>query len=620
MSLAYIPQLPIKVIDPLLETADVLGTAVVQGPSMINYKQFSSTSISASSIGFTCNPPSASTLVDRLQYVSIPVRLTMTGRCISSNGAFVAPTSLLNINHDALRKLPIQSALETLQCTLNGDSITQNSSDIIHALSGYYETDELRNGVFSMAPSMRDQSANYEDLVGFERNPLASWGDSQQGSSEPRGAFSKMKIVSNVAVASTTGAGSAVTAIVDCVITEPLYMSPFYIGCQDGDKQAFHNLTDFSANFNFLSQAGYRMWSHSAGAVATSGANTIKTVIDSIGVQFNNFSPAFSFMGADATPQMYFKYLSPNMLSNTKLGPLIPQSYPYFDVNRYVTDIPLLTYAAGNTVVQTNNVQLSTIPRKIYIYARPSNNSLQTRADLTDSYFGIENISVQFENSSALLSSANKKQLYLIDQKNHNGVSYNQWSAEGVYVNDFVNKVPTSGNPLCIDLGTQLPLMDASLAPGVNGSFNLQIAVTLRNHNSGLQWDTVPFSLYLVTVQEGVLTIASAGSAQHQIGIISKEDVLMAQEQAGVSYNRAAEGGDLWSSLKNLGSNVNDFLKSTKIISTIGKAIPLPFAQGVGQFADNLGYGLIQGQKIQGGQLIDREEMSKKMGIRRRLM
>lgn len=638
MSLSYQQLKPIKVVDPLLEVQDILGTAVIEGANQLSYKQFTSTSISSSSIQFTCNPPSGNTVVDRLVYIQLPVRLTMTGRVITTNAGYVPSTSLLNANHDAPRKFALQSAMETLQITINGDSVSQNMSDIIHPLTGYHESDEARLGVYSMSGVMRDQSANYSDLVGFERNPLGVWGNSTQGGTEPRGSLPTVSIVAgtNVAVVPAVAPGTAATAIVDMVLTEPIFLSPFYFGKQDGDKQGFYNVTNMDYNLNFLANAGFRMWAHNSGAISSSGGNSITSVIDTIQVSFNNFSPqAFTF--TDSQPKMLFKYLTPNLLTNAKLGPLIPQTYPYFDIQRFVTDIGTVPYSAtGSTTKTSNNIQLSTIPRKMYVFARPSNSVLQSRADITDCYLPISRISIQFENQSAILSSASKRQLYLIDQKNGGGMSYTQWSGETVYSSAFSTKYATGAGPLCLDFGLDIALNDPSLAPGVNGQFNLQVEVDIANRNAGLQWDALSMSLYLVLVQEGSFTVPSLGNAQHQVGILSKQDVMMAQESEGVSFRDAMQGGNFLSTLGNIASGVNDFLKKTKLISSVASMIPHPIAQAVSPVASSLGYGVIQG-----GQLVNRDtlvkslavsvnqeevdrlenqETAKKYGIRRRLM
>ena len=41
---------------------------------------------------------------------------------------------------------------------------------------------------------------------------------------------------------------------------------------------------------------------------------------------------------------------------------------------------------------------------------------------------------------------------------------------------------------------------------------------------------------------------------------------------------------------RNVGSGINDALKSTKIISTLAPLVPLPYSGAVGKIASNLGY------------------------------
>jgi hypothetical protein len=468
-----------------------------------------------------------------------------------------------------------------------------------------------------MSPSMRDSACDYSALQGSARNPLAMFGDSQVGGSLPRGAFESIKIVSNVPVVPSL-VGTPAQAIVDVVLCEALMLSPFHWGSQDTDRQGFYNITQMDFSMSFLAGAGFRMWSHSDAAILVSGLNSIHSNITTITTQFNNFTPAFSFTG-EAVPLLLCKYLSPNLLSSERMGPNIPQTYSYFDVNRYPSDIGIVPYGVSAMEYSTNSIQLSTIPKKLYVFARATNNTLQTRCDLSDSYLAIDGISIQFENQSNILSSASSRQLYLIDNKNQNKISYAEWSGKGVSVDNLANKVATSANPLSLDFGIDIPLGDPSLAPGVNGSFQLNCTVRLRNQNNSLKWDAVPMTLYMVIIQEGSMTIASAGQCQHQIGIISKQDVLSVRGSTGVSYRDAREGGDLWSSVKDIASNVNDFLKKTKIISTVGKAIPLPYASTIGNVADVLGYGMVRG-----GALVDREQLVSALAPesngRRRLM
>lgn len=621
MSLSYQKLQPVLVEDPVTQVNATRQYAVLQSGNQISWKAYTSTSISNSSIQFSAPPPSSGCIVDRMQYVTIPVRLTFTGVIITSNGAFVTPTSLLTSGRDAPRAYPFSSALDTLQVGINNDSVSINMSDVIHPLTRYNTSDALRAREFSMSPNYPDQSFNYSELVGQNRNPLGNYADGFADHPVPRGGFA-FTIVSNTAVVPATGAGTAATAVVDMLITEPLFLSPFFWGRSSNDIQGFYNVNAMDFNLTFLARAGFRMWSHADGATRTSGADTITSRIDSISVQFNAFSsPAFSY--TTAQPQMLFKYYTPNLLTKQRLSPLEPVTYPYFDVTRYPTDLGLITYASGVNQVTSNNIQLNQIPRKVYIFARPSNASLQSDCTLTDTYLVINNISIQFANQSTLMSSATQQQLYMINVKNHSEQSWQEWSGQLVQNDAFLGTTgalsygPTGG-PLCLEFGTDIQLSPDE-APGLSGQYMFQVTVGLSNMNALLEWDDVPMTLYCVFVCEGTMTITAQGAAQHQLSVLSKMDILDAQKQQGINYRKIQEvnGGDFLDSLGNFASRVNDFLKQSKIISTVGSLLPHPGAQLGSKIAENLGYGYEGGCEggiaIQGGKRMTKAQLKRNL-------
>src|SRR5581483_9317470 len=166
MSLSYVPLQPILVTDPISDVNSVSKYAVLQGGSKITYKSFTSTSISNSSIQFSCPPPSANIIVNRNIKCTIPIRLTMTGLITTTDSGFVPPTSLLNPGRDAPRQFPLSNALESLQINLNNDSVSIPMSDIIGPLQRYNIDTELRTHEYSSSPCYPDSSFNYSDLVG----------------------------------------------------------------------------------------------------------------------------------------------------------------------------------------------------------------------------------------------------------------------------------------------------------------------------------------------------------------------------------------------------------------------------------------------------------------------
>ena len=595
MSLNYNPLTAIRVIDPITDVTKINAYAILQGGNRISYKAFNTTSVSNSSIQFSCPPPSGNIIVDRRVFLMLPVRLTMTGTVVTNNGAYTPATSLVNAGFDAPRAFPLGGSIDTLSATINNDSVNINISDIIHAMTHYNIDSKLHAREYSQTPNYYDQSYNYSDLFGATRNPLGFWASGIEGNDIQRGAF-PYTIVQNATVTPATGAGTVATTIVDMLICEPIWLSPFFFGNAAFDDQGFYNVNSMDFNFTFIN-SGMRMWSHNAiSHVQDSGTgNFVTTNITNIQMSFNQFSPSFSYN--QVVPQVLFKYITPNLISYPTLSPTMPNSYQYFDVLRYPTDFPAITYASGAQQFPSNNIQLSSIPRKMYAYIRPNNSVLRNRCDITDSYYAINQVAIQWANASVLLSSASQQQLYLTNVKNNYSGSWNEWAALGTYNSVFpptagAAQYGQGGGPLCFEFGTDIEL-EPDQAPGMLGQFQIQVNIQAANKNPGGQWDTLPVTMYLVFVMEGTFVIPALGAATHMLGVISKNDILDAQTRPAVTYRNIEHqyGGDFWSGLRDFGNKINDFLKSSKIISYIAPYIPLPGAAQVGQIAKRLGYG-----------------------------
>lgn len=601
MSLSYQKLNPVLVEDPITQVNSVRSYAILQSGDKISWKQYTSTSISSSSIQFSCPPPSGSVLVDRSIPLSLPVRVTIVGTVSTNNSGFVPATALLNSGQFAIRAWPVQGSLESLQVNINNDSVSIPMSDVIHPLNRYNTCETLKTREYSQTPCYFDKSANYSDLVGTNLNPLAPYGNMIEGTSIPRGGF-PFTIVSNPTVVPTTG-GVSTTSVFDFVATEALQISPFYWGKYDFDNQGFYNINSMDFNLSFLAAAGYRMVSYTDGPLATSGANQVTAQITSITVQFSGFSGTpFSYPSL-AQPTLLFKYLSPNLLTKQQLGPNLPNTWPYFDIQRYPTRIGTLASGTSATV-PSNNIQLSTIPRRMYIFARPTNQALQTNATLTDSYLAISNIQIQWANQSVLLSSASQFQLFQINTLNNGSANWQEFSGATLYNSALPPNVnsasyATCGSPLCISFGDSggVQLMPDE-CPGMSGQFQLQVTATFTNQNPGTQWNNVIMDMYIVTVSEGTFVTSALGSSQHMLGVVSKMDVLNAQKQPGINY-RAIErvnGGDFLGSLRSFGDRINEFLKKSGLISTLASAIPVPILNTVASnYAKSHGYGVAVG-------------------------
>jgi hypothetical protein len=552
MSLSFEKLEPVCVRDPRTNITGKREYAVLKSGSQSTWKQYSTTAISNSSMQFSVPPPSGGIITDRKVLMTIPVRLTFTG---TSTGI---GQTLLRSGYDAPRAYGLSSAIETLQTTINNQSVSINLADVIQPLLRFNTDEVLKVKDFSVTPTYMDQTQEYASLVGTNRNPLAGFDDGSDGSVIARGGFPFVVVANPVSIAPA----QLLTAVVDIQFTEYIYLSPFYWGCGMSET-GFYNVTSMDFNLTFLSQAGNRFWSHSSalGGLPLAGLNGITYAFGS--------QPNGPTSFASNSPFLLFNYITPQETQVLSHNQVI--TYPYFDVQRYETGQAVV--APGVTVqMVSNNIQLNSIPRRMYIFVRQRNQELYASAENTDTFFSIENISIQFQNKNGLLASASKQQLYEISVKNHCSMSWNEWSGGPVYpsAGNFTNPFGTVGSVLCLEFATDIGL-DSLDAPGKLAQSMLQVQLLAKN----IAANPITPSVYIITVLEGTFTIEGLGRSSTNIGVISSQDILDCQQQASINYNSVQEvnGGNFMSGLRSFGK----WLTGNHVISdTLGKT-PLGF-------------------------------------------
>lgn len=590
----------INVKDPRVQVNYKSDFVYLEGASQVSQKLYTTTSVSNSSLQFSCPPPSANNFVDRKIYLQAGIRLTFIGASTAA-GQF-----LLNQGQDAPRCYPLSSAIDVINCTINNFSVSNNLADYIQPLLRYNVSNRLKNHMYSSAPSYPDQSQLYSSLVASVRNPLGGYHDTTDENVQGRGGYARYAIVSQTAVGATggiqpsTAAGQLMTTVVDMVSTEPFFiLSPLYWGCEETHPFVHVNTMDF--NITILNQAANRLWSRSELALPlTSLVYTFSSLINS--------GPPFSF--PENQPTIQFNYFTPK---ETQIVPRDMISvYPYFDLQRFPTDLSGITQWPTYTSYTSNNIQLSSIPRRIYVYARFRNQDLYSSPTNTDTFLSISNVSIQYFNRTGLLSSASQQQLYEMSVKNGCSLSYTQWIGGPVYAPGVGGFNPplygstgstqygTVGSILCIDTATDLGL-DSLQAPGKIDHNTFQITVGLSSLNPNSNGTA---TLYIVVVNEGCFSIGpGTGQASAQIGVLSSQDILDAKQNMHY-YNyetiKDIQGGDFFSGVKDFFLNkVLPVIKKSKIASNLANLIPVA-GPAISKSLRNLGYG-----EGQGGVLVD---------------
>lgn len=582
MSLAISELNTVTVANPVTDTNSRDVFQIHKGPLISTWTQITTNAYSDSQIQFSAPPPNPQTVIDRLIYVGVPIKLSFSGDTGNVN------TPLLNYAvRDAFRAFPLHSILQTLTVTINTGGITMNINEVLPDLLWYGgNPPNDQNQQFSLSPTMMDQSQNYSELVSTMRNPLGGYGDSGLPYEMKRGEFLP-KIITNTSTA----------AEVQAFLVEPLLISPFLFGkMQEMGLTGIQNLV-----FNFTFNAGKlnRAWSHAADPTAGT---------------FN--APTATFLEVDQIaqkPTMFFRYCTlPIVDSNPSLEKVY--SYPYNQIQSYATETSTLYAPGAAGEIISNNIQLPVIPERLFLYLRIHDTD---RTYLTtDTFAQITNVSINWNNQSGILASATQYDLYNISRKNGCRMSFPQWMGECGNALTALNKISGPGSLLCIDFADDIGLNDLE-APGQLGTYQFQVTIKFKNVNPTL---TQTYRLMAVFITSGVLQIFK-NEATTSVGILSKEEVLKAKTFPQVQFKNVHDfyGGNFWNGLKSFVSRAAKGVQ--KALPYVEKALPY-VQQGV-QLASKLGAGKRKhrhhhrrhhhhGGDFVGGKLISRNELAKR--------
>lgn len=602
--------------------------AIVKGGRDIRYRAWPSNNVSSSFIQWSCPPPAGPFIMDRRVKALVPVRLVFTGT--------VAPGQrLLNPNRDAPRQFPLHSATNTFQMTINDCGISQNVGDMIHALLCFNTNKELLARDYSQTPSCPDRSQSYNDLVNEIGNPLSMAGDSNFEDVVGRGGFAGYKVVYNPV--NNTNQNATLTAYVDILICEQVMLSPCYYGNFQQEGSGFMNVTSFDFTINFFNNGANRMWSH-----APDPAISVMTD-NSAQMYFKDFPDVqnYPFTYGNIVPLLLINYITPSERLRMNITPTTPVTWPYFSVVPSPTDVPALAFGTTATV-QSNNYQLGSLPRRIMIYARPQNNKYMANPSMTDCFYKINNITINF-NNRLLLAECTPQELYNISRKNHLNLSYSDFIGQPLYkvggnTFDNTNQYYGRGTILCFEPALDFGLNDNE-ASGMGGQWNFQIQnMSITNINSSGDWDSTPISIYILFVYEGAFTIQGLSHAVTSTSIIGEQDVLSAvgDPSLHIDYNdtQKVNGGNFYSNIKDIipsakklltgqcAKEINKFLKDSKVLSKGLNAasylpIPLPGYQTgtkvASDIARNVGYGQVMGGEVMGGKMVKHGDLYAKL-------
>lgn len=548
-----------SVYEPRTEINNERSFVIVKGGQTITYTPYPATSYSNSNFNFTTNPPGKNIILDRVIEILVPVTITFTG------GGGDAPSRMIQRGRDAFRAFPFQSVVTSFTCAINGFNVSIEINDIIHPLSRFHNCLDNRNTFGSIMPQMLDNYQNYTDADLANNNPLAFYADNP--AETPRGAYPF-----------TVNPNTNTNATVTGVIREYLVLPPFIF---DGKEAGgLVNLDTLTFSFN-LSPNLQRIWSRST----------------------SNLVPISSMVVNFGQPTLLLGWITPRLTQ-----PIPPvMTYPYFQISKYIANQPNGTINSNASAEMVSQViQFDSIPRKIYAYAKQSNqvinSSLANTLNTPDTYLKIDRVNISWNNIDGVLSGANPVNLYEFSTQNGLNMPFVQWNAltqdVGVITTDTPRNIGLTGGIICIELGKDLGLYD-NQAEGMLSKINFQLKLTVTNVNQTV--NLIP-DLYVIAVYDGILQIGN-NQAIGRIGVIDSNGILNAPVNHDVSYRELEKiyGGNFFSKFKDVAGKVFKGLKDSKAISGILGAIPSPQTQVASQIARSLGLGARAGGGARAG-------------------
>lgn len=514
-------------LDPRIDVDGDAQFIIQRGGLDYRFYQETSRNISQSSASFNIVPPSKDIFVDpriRLR-PSVTFNLTRTAPDITTLPVFniganpaanppLAGTNYLCSPNESLRHLPLQSCTESVSMTMNQSTVTLNVMDVVDAMSRYGIDRSLENGILSAGCMLPDAYQDYSDFResgyplapvqggwGGNRNPLGRYGDSSDR--VPRGSL--QYVVANNA-----------SANVEVKVTweEDLILSPLVIGRL---RKGFLNLTNLDLTLNFSNLA--RMWCSDGSRQYNVTANLTRL-------------------------DLCLTYITPPIM----LHPLPSiNRYNYYNVTRYVTDVGTVEIGAEGSQL-TNNVQLGSVPQRIYIYVRPKVQTQQPWLQ-SDSYLGITKLELNWCNKSALLSSGTDTDLYRMSRENGYQDSYQAFS--------FFN-----GSVCCVDFSKDVGL-ENDTAVGMMGQYSTSFKVYFKNLARFVRNNV---GIYMVVVQEGMFIIEDSGNTQVKVGNVDVKSLFESaryKDLDRITYEdmQSMYGGSIWSTIRGWGRRLSPYLQ-----------------------------------------------------------
>lgn len=547
--------------EPRCELNNRRAFVTVKGGQSVTYYSYPATSYNLSGFEFNTIPPGKQNILDRIAIIDVPTTFIFTPLTP------VPGTLILQSSYDALRAYPISSITQSIRSKINGYDVTIEIKDIIHAISRFHTSVEYNTTAGSLFPNYLDCYQNYSDGVLSNNNPLGTYIDSS-GKEDMRGAYTITSLINSDGVAP-----NPLSATLSVTLREYIVLPPYLWDSREAG--GLTNLDTLSFTWNLVPNLA-RMWSRA------SNHPVALNPVGGINISFGQ-------------PTMILTWITP------RLTQPIPRlmTYPYFQVSKFIQQNALIgsptlaPNASGDA--KTNVIQFDTVPRKIYLYCKQSDNiinsTLNNTIQSTDTFLAINSLNISWDNINGMFSGCTPEQLWQLSVQNGLKIPFSEWMGTTTLFGTTTGTsktIGTVGGIVCISPGVDFGLRD-TLSEGSLCKINFQATLNVKNVNQQL---TLQPDLYVIAVFDGVLEIFQ-NSCRTFLGILNENEVLNMPIRHDISYSALQKiyGGDFFSKFKDFFTNIGNTIKDNKLISRSLGMIPHPLGQIGSTIASAFGLG-----------------------------
>jgi len=533
----------VLVVDPICDFSSEAIYAVEKSVSNSYYYSLNANSSTPISTNFTINVNDLTTITNRLFLLD----QTFTIRVPTGNDQYIKDCKF------ALRSWPLMKFATNYILTLGNGTSTINIGAMANVIERFGLMDKWLN--YSTTPLFGDVVAPYSSVAG-NVNPLESFSQTTGEIMYPRGSYAPVSVV---------GSGAAPNYFTDITyrVVEPLFISPLLQSM--GLKDRREGLTHLSqiqlqiqwANVNRLFSCDTNI----------SGANPISVYfgIQNDAGSSNNESSIIRVVQYVPSVLDIGRNIETQTLPYNEVVVFSDKSQP-LSLRPTTADKPK---GPGMQFV-SSVLQLSRVPKEIYVWVCPSNSVYATNGGDDSGYMVPDTFATYVDNTlqvvwngQNLLSNISAANLYNLQVMNGINIPFTSWNS-----NLLVNKLFTGaqnkpvpefasgiGSPICLKMGRDI-VLGVDLAPGVNTRVNLQVSGNwfcpiAKTADTPFNHDSISYTMNVAVVYEGAWEFFGSNTTAQTVGCLTTQDVLEATKRnERVHYDIVSDsafGGSLFS-------------------------------------------------------------------------